>query len=200
MPAALRPEDITPESPLPALLRRPKEKPRAVPGPLEPSAGRHRPSLARVIAVLLIAACVYFGVRLAGVDGLPALPAGLPAEETGAVVVVDESSAAAAEDRRELASLRAAGTAATATPSPDSKRRGHRDRRDREQAPPSSGGSGSGGGSGDGTDEAPPNVTLPVVDETPIPDAGIEVPSLPVDPETLSSVEVTVPELETQLP
>lgn len=196
MPAALRPEDVTPESPLPALLRPPKEKPRAVPGPLEPSAGRHRTSLARVIAVLLIAACVYFGVRLAGVDGLPPLPAGLPAEETGAVVVVDESSAAT-EDRRELASLRAAGTAPTATPTRDSKRRGHRDRRDgREQAPPPSGGSGS----GDGTDEAPPNVTLPVVGETPIPDPGIEVPSLPVDPETLPSVEVAVPELETQLP
>jgi hypothetical protein len=132
------------------------------------------------------------------VDGLPALPAGLPAEETGAVVVVDESSAAAAEDRRELASLRAAGTAARATPSRDSKRRGHRDRRDgHEQAPPPRTGD---SGSGDSTDEAPSNVTLPVVGETPIPDPGIEVPSLPVDPETLPSVEVTVPELETQLP
>jgi hypothetical protein len=200
MPTAttdLRPEETAPvESFLPALLRTPKQEPRPVadaPGAPDETG---RSGLVRIGAVLLVAPCVYFGVRLMEVDGPTDLPPGLAADGTSAVVVPKKSPFAG--DARELRSLRAAAAAATAAPAAasaaDSKERRHGKRRDGEQGPP--GGGSSGGERDDGT----LNVTLPIIGETPIPDPGVEVPSLPIDPGAAPTPEELLPEAGAALP
>jgi hypothetical protein len=202
MPATtdVRPETTgLEESFLPALLRS-SEPIRPLLSPPEPAPDRRRHGLARIAAVALIVPCAYFGLRLAGVEGLPALPAALPAEGTS--VVVADRADRSGRDGHELRSLRAAAAAAAAqTPSRDARRddrgkpaRGH------EQSPP-------GGKGGGGTGGTNPNPTLPVVGETPIPDPGVEVPDLPVDPgglpdagDVVQAAGVTVPDVDVPLP
>jgi hypothetical protein len=148
------------------------------------------------VAPALAAACLYAGTRIAGVELLPSSPSGLAAEETSVVLVPGRgASNGASVDGRELRSLRAAATVAattratTAAPGPA---KGDGQRQEKEQQgssePPPPGG---------GTDESDPNLTLPIVGETPVPDPGLESPELPIDPEgTLRATGVTVPEAD----
>jgi hypothetical protein len=142
---------------------------------------------------VLVVPCAYFGVRLAGVNGNPALPAGLPAH--GTTLVLAGPNGASGRDAHELRSLRAGAAVAAAQISPAADR-GQPARRPGEgsetKSPPSSGGGTGGGGGG----ETNPNLTLPVIGATPIPDPGIEVPELPVDPGTLPSTGDAVPDAD----
>jgi hypothetical protein len=148
------------------------------------------------VAPALAAACLYAGTRIAGVERLPSSPSGLAAEETSVVLVPGlGASNGASVDARELRSLQAAaGVAAQTrtTRSTSSTAKGGGQRQEKEQQgssePPPPGG---------GTDESDPNLTLPIVGETPVPDPALEAPELPVDPEgTLPATGVTVPEVD----
>jgi hypothetical protein len=179
------------ESFLPALLRSP-EPTRPLLAPPKSTPARPHPDIARIAAVVLIVPCAYFGLRLAGVEGLPSLPGALPAEDTS--VVAANPANRTGRDAREL---RAA--AATASVHTGASRESRRDDRGKP--------SGGGGGGGGGTDGTKPNLTLPVIGETPIPDPGVEVPDLPVDPgvipdtdDVVQSAGVTVPDVDVPLP
>lgn len=146
------------------------------------------------VAPALAAACLYAGTRIAGVELLPSSPSGLAAEETSVVLVPGRgASTGATVDTRELRSLRAAASLAaetqTTTGSATAKGSGQGQAKEQESPePPPPGG---------GTGESDPNLTLPIVGETPAPDPGLEVPELPVDPEgTLPATGVTVPETD----
>jgi hypothetical protein len=210
MPATtdVRPETTgLEESFLPALLRSP-EPTRPLLSPPKTAPARPHPDIARIAAVVLIVPCAYFGLRLAGVEGLPSLPGALPAEDTS--VVAANPADRTGRDARELRSLRAASaSAAVHAGRPRASRRDDRDKPSGgHEQPPSGGGSGGGGdGGGGGTDGTKPNLTLPVIGETPIPDPGVEVPDLPVDPgvvpdtdDVVQSAGVTVPDVDVPLP
>jgi hypothetical protein len=147
------------------------------------------------VAPALAAACLYAGTRIAGVEHLPSSPSGLAAEETSVVLVPGRgASTGASVDARELRSLRAAATVAATTrattgSAPGTSKGGGQEKEQQGSSePPPPGG---------GTDESDPNLTLPIVGETPVPDRGLEVPELPVDPEgTLPATGVTVPEAD----
>jgi hypothetical protein len=208
MPATtdVRPETTgLEESFLPALLRS-SEPTRPVLSPPKTAPPRRHADIARIAAVVLIVPCAYFGLRLAGVEGLPSLPGALPAEDTS--VVAANPADRVGRDARELRSLRKATATAAVQAGPS--RTSWRDDRGKpsggHQQPPSGGGSGGGGGGG-GTDGTKPNLTLPVIGETPIPDPGVEVPDLPVDPavvpdtdDVVQSAGVTVPDVNVPLP
>lgn len=144
----------------------------------------------------LAAACLYAGARIAGVELLPSSPSGLAAEETSVVLVPGRGAETGASvDDRELRSLRTAATVAAtarATTAAPGTSKGSGQRQEKEQQgssepPPPDGGTG----------ESDPNLTLPIVGETPVPDPGLEAPKLPVDPEgTLPATGVTVPEVD----
>jgi hypothetical protein len=159
----------------------------------EPVPERGRPTLARAAIVLLVLACAYFGLRLAGVDGRPPLPAGLPAE--GVSIVVAGPGEAWSRDARELRIRRPAAALAAAQTSAVRERAelgSHPKRRSNDESPPTSGGDGDdSGGAGDAATD--PNLTLPVVGVTPIPDPGIQVPELPVEPGTLPDARAVLP-------
>jgi hypothetical protein len=210
MPAAtgIRPEARAPdESRRPALLRHRQEAVSPLPSSPRPPGKGDRPELTRIAAVVLLVPCAYLGVRLADGNGSSALPAALPAHE--ASVVVGGPDGASGRDARELRALRAdpAVAAAQSRAAAERPNRGQRRPPGSEgESPPSSRG-GGGDGDGGGTDETDPNLTLPVIGETPIPDPGLEVPQLPVDPGTLPDpgdvlpdAGVTVPEPEVPLP
>jgi hypothetical protein len=144
----------------------------------------------------LAAACLYAGARIAGVELLPSSPSGMAAEETSVVLVPGlGASNGASVDARELRSLQAAARVAaqtrTMTAAPGTSKGGGQQQEKEQQKssePPPPGG---------GTDESDPNLTLPIVGETPVPDPGLESPELPIDPEgTLRATGVTVPEAD----
>jgi hypothetical protein len=209
MPATtdVRPETTgLEESLLPALLRS-SEPTRPLLSPPKTAPARRHPHIARIAAVVLIVPCAYFGLRLAGVEGLPSLPGALPAEDTS--VVAANTADRTGRDARELRSLRTAAATAAVHAGPSQASR--RDDRDKpsggHEQPPYGGGSGGGGGGGGGTDGTKPNLTLPVIGETPIPDPGVEVPDLPVDPgvvpdtdDVVQGAGVTVPDVEVPVP